>query len=108
MNQRQKVAVLLTKIGIRPSYKGYPYLAEVIFLASELTVPIAITDLYAQASKTFHVTPNTVQNNIRTVLKNYWNSGYCEKLSKITGYPIHENLPAKEFVYLIADYISRS
>lgn len=101
----QKIASLLTRIGIRPSYKGYPYLVHVIMLASEVTDSINLTKLYQQTAELYKVSPNVVQHDIRTVLKVYWNMGHIEKLEEIIGYPIYEKLTVKEFIYMIVDYL---
>lgn len=103
----QKITKLLMNLGIRPSYKGYPYLVHVIMLAAKAPVPATLTDLYSQTAAAFNVSPSIVQHDIRTVLRAYWDLGHTEKLSELTGYPIYERLPVKEFIYIIAEYLIR-
>lgn len=105
---KPKITKLMICLGFRPSYKGFPYLAHVIMLASEQSVPVTMTELYSQTARAFNVPQSKVQHDIRTIIKVFWNTGHIKKFEEILGYPLCEKLPVKEFVYTIAEYINRS
>lgn len=103
------ISELLAHIGISPAYKGYPYLVHVLFLAtSEEYCPfLVIKELYARTADTFGVTATSVQHSIRTLLDVYWSQNNTERFFEVIGYPVHDTLPPKEFIAVIADYMKR-
>lgn len=106
-NMKQKINKVLMQSGVRPSYKGYPYLVHVILLASESNVPVTMLELYARTAMEYKVSKSMVQHDIRTVIGIFEATGQKAKLEKIVGYPIYEKLTVKEFVYTIVEYINR-
>lgn len=104
MNEKE-IRVLLLSIGFRPSYKGFPYLINVLSLASNETDHIKLIKLYKLVGERFNISPSLVHQNIYSLLKVYRNSGYLKKLEKLIGYKIYEKLTIKEFVFIIVENI---
>lgn len=103
----KEIRVLLLSIGFRPSYKGFPYLINVLSLASNETDHIKLIKLYKLVGERFNVSPSLVHQNICSLLKAYSDSGNTKILEKLIGYKIYEKLTIKEFVYIIVDYLEK-
>lgn len=108
MNKKQ-ISELLSRIGISPAYKGYPYLVHVIHLTTDKEgCPfLVIKELYARTADFFGVSATSIQHSIRTLLDVYWSQNNTKYFFDIIGYPVHDTLPPKEFIAVIADYIKR-
>ncbi len=104
------VSELLIRIGVNPSYRGYPYLTSIICqAASDESSPFLTSKaLYQAAAEYFHVSPDSVQHSIRTLLDAYWEQGNGSHFCTVTGYPNAGPLPPKEFIAVLADYLRRS
>lgn len=104
------VSELLIRIGVNPSYRGYPYLSYIIFQAvSDDNGPfLTIKVLYQCASEYFHVSPDSIQHSIRTLLDAYWEQGNGRHFRSVTGYPNTGSLPPKEFIAVLSDYLQRN
>lgn len=108
MNKRE-ISELLTRVGICPSYKGYPCLVHAIWLAASDSTPfILIKKIYADTAAHFGMSADSVQHGIRTLLEAFWNQKDSRKyFYNIVGYPVHDPLPPKEFIAVVTDYIQR-
>lgn len=104
------VSELLIRIGVNPSYRGYPYLTHIIFQASSDEDSPFLTSkaLYQDTAEYFHVSPDSVQHSIRTLLDAYWEQGNGSHFCTVTGYPNAGPLPPKEFIAVLADYLRRN
>lgn len=104
------VSELLIRIGVNPSYKGYPYLIFIIRQAASDDKSPFLTSkvLYQSAAGYFHVSPDSIQHSIRTLLDAYWGQGNGRHFRSVTGYPNSGPLPPKEFIAVLADYLRRN
>lgn len=107
---KNQVSELLIRIGANPSYRGFPYLTHIICRASsEGSEPFLTSKvLYRDAAEYFHVSPDSIQHSIRTLLNAYWAQDNGKYFCHITGYPNSGPLPPKEFIAVLADYLQRN
>lgn len=106
MNEKE-IRVLLLSIGFIPSYKGFPYLVNVLLLAINKENCLFLNELYYQTAEHFCVTDQVVHQDIYSLLRVFKNSGHIKKLEELIGYKIYETLTIKEFVYIIVDYLEK-
>lgn len=106
MNKTQ-ISDLFNIIGINPGYKGYSYLIYIVKLATEYhDKPFpCMKNLYQQAADYFNVPSSAISDNIRTLLRNYWNMGNKDTFSRVLHYPVKDRLTVKEFVAVVAGYL---
>lgn len=107
MNTKQ-ISELLHAIGIATNYKGYPYLVHVIKIACHYhNQPFpCIKDLFQQTADYYGVSPSIVIHDIRTLLRSYWNPYSTKIFSSLMHYPVNDKLTDKEFIAVIAEYLS--
>ena len=70
--------------------------------------PFLMKDYYADASQRFHTTPDSIQQSIRTFLKNYWMLENGKHFQKVTGYRGAVPIPPKDFITVLVDYLLRN
>lgn len=106
MNTKQ-ITDFFNTLGIGPNLKGYPYLVHLVGLSMDCAdgnVP-QIKDLYKMTGEHFGVSADNVNNNVRTVLRKYWNQENAVSFFQLTHYKNTGSLPAKEFIYVTAAYL---
>lgn len=107
--EKNQISELLIRIGANPSYRGFPYLTYIICqTASDDAGPFLTSKaLYRDAAEYFHISPDSIQHSIRTLLNAYWTQGNGKHFCHITGYPNSGPLPPKEFIAILTDYLQR-
>ena len=72
--EKNYVSEMLIRIGINPSYRGYPFLVHIIHhAATDANGPFLTSKaLYQNAAEHYHVSPDAIQHSIRTILDTYW------------------------------------
>lgn len=98
---------LLSRLGVCPAYKGYPYLVHSIGIAAaryHSGFP-PLKELYEQTARHYHVSASIVAHDIRTVLRSYWNQNNAERFTCTIGYPVQDMLTIKEFISVVAEFI---
>lgn len=108
--EKNLVSELLIRIGVNPSYRGYPYLTCIILQAASAEDSLFLTSkvLYQAAAEYFHVSPDSIQHSIRTLLDAYWEQENGVHFCNVTGYPNPGPLPPKKFIAVLADYLRRN
>lgn len=99
---------LFNILGIMPSYKGYFYLVHMIEIACNYhgkPFP-CMKNLISQTAAYFNVSPSVVIHDIRTLLRTYWDQDNASTFSNIVHYPVKDKLTIKEFIAVIAEYLS--
>lgn len=99
---------LLSRIGASPSYKGCHYLAYIVCrIVEQSSQPsrFLMKDFYEDASKHFSTTPDSIQQSIRTFLKNYWLLENGRHFQNVTGYKGAVPIPPKDFITVLVDYL---
>lgn len=101
----KSVSKLFNVMGIPPDLKGYPFLIYLASLSASYDNPPNLKDLYAETGRHFGVSATVVSEDIRTVLKKYWNKENAKRFTKITRFPVEDNLTTKEFVSVVSEFI---
>ena len=104
----EQIYDLLSRIGASPSYKGCHYLAYIVCRIVEHSSgpsPFLMKDFYADAAQRFHTSPDSIQQSIRTFLKNYWMLENGKHFQTVTGYRGAVPIPPKDFITVLVDYI---
>lgn len=102
------ISSLFNELGVSPGYKGYPYLIHTTGLAiTYYGKPFpCMKILYQQTAEHFNISENKVKDDIRTLLRNYWNQKNASGFSDIIGYPVRDSLTPKKFVAIVAEYLA--
>lgn len=108
--EKNYVSEMLIRIGINPSYRGYPFLVHIIHHAATYANGPFLTSkaLYQNAAEHYHVSPDAIQHSIRTILDTYWGQDNGKYFRNVTGYPNAGPLPPKEFIAVLSDYLRRN
>lgn len=103
----KKISELLIALGLCPAYKGYSYLQYAIYLTTthKYRQGLIVGELYQETADYFHVSKSTVQHSIRSLLDVYWNQNNAGHFSTITGFPVHNALPPREFIAVVSEYL---
>lgn len=106
----QQVDYLMTDLYFRPTYRGYQSTVYLIGLAWErmnLIPPPNFRTLCSDTAAHFHIKPVMVSDNLNTMLKNYCGKEEnVQRFESAIGYHIHKRLTGKEFVFVLAKYLS--
>ncbi len=90
-------------LGIHATYKGYHFLV----MALELTLEdddrlLYVTkNLYPTVAHHYHTTIECVDRNLRTVVRNCWNSDQRNLLQNIASYPLKSCPTVTEFIDIL-------
>ena len=97
---------VLNRLGIAASKYGYRYIECAIELVREnRDLLLAVTTrLYPSVAAHFHVSPSSVEHNIRYCLEHCWNTGDRNLFNEIAGYPLQYRPYTREFIAMLADY----
>ena len=109
MNYRRIIISILDSLGANKSYRGYDYVVYgmQLMLEDEECVTCITKSLYIDIAKYYHTTWNCVEKNIRTLVKDIWNSGNRDLFRIIFRKSVREKKPTnKEFFKYIYEYIS--
>lgn len=107
MNTKQ-ITDLFNKLGICPTYKGYPYLTYVVLTAVGYhgqPFP-CLKNLYVTAGEHFGVSSSIIEHDIRTLVRSYWNQDNSATFSRVVHYPVRDKLTTKEFISIMAEYLA--
>lgn len=100
---------LLRNLGVTGNLKGFRYAVYMIELTKQ--DPSLVTgltkNLYRDTAKRFHVTPASVERNLRTVVKICWNRGDRDLLSKVAGMRLTYQPTNGMFLDMTANYLRR-
>lgn len=104
------ISELLASIGVSPNYKGYSSLVYLVDLSTTYNGQVfpRMKDLYQQTAEHLNISASNVEYNVRTIIKRYWNQDDSwETFCSVTHYHLTYNLTTKEFVSVLADYVTR-
>ena len=71
--EKNLVSELLIRIGVNPSYRGYPYLTCIILQAASAEDSLFLTSkvLYQASAEYFHDSTDSIKHSILTLLDSY-------------------------------------
>ena len=98
---------LLWRIGLRPNYVGYHYLAFAIKLVTEdETYLFNVTKrLYPEIASHSGTKVKNVERAIRSLITNYWDQFGGSYLSHLFGCPIVTKPYTREFIAILANIL---
>ncbi|WP_343208119.1 sporulation initiation factor Spo0A C-terminal domain-containing protein [Anaerolentibacter hominis] len=101
--------LLIRKLGIPATYRGYHFLAYSISLAleDENRLLFITKCLYPDVAKHFKTTVPCVERNLRTVIEVCWFRGNRTFLEQIAGYPLKTKPSTGEFIDILASYLQK-
>lgn len=104
-----EVQIILRRLGVCSTYKGYKaaVIAVTLALEDEDRLSSITKDIYSETAKQLGSTPAAVEKNLRTVVKRAWeiNPGDLEKMA---GYNLDTLPSVSEFLDILFNYIQRS
>lgn len=103
-----EVQMILRKLGIGSTYKGYKatVIAVTLALEDEDRLSSVTKRIYGEVAQKINSTPSAVEKNIRTVMLRAWTNNRTE-LEIMAGYKLEIPPSPSEFLDIIYTYISR-
>lgn len=106
----EQIDRLMTELYFRPSYKGYQttlYLIGLTWERIHLMPPPNFGTLCSDTAEHFQIKTEMVTDNLNTMLKSYCGKeDNIRRFETLIGYHIHKRLTGKEFVFVMAKYLS--
>ncbi|HAX83378.1 MAG TPA: sporulation initiation factor Spo0A [Ruminococcaceae bacterium] len=107
--KNMEIQIVLRRLGICSTYKGYKatVLALTLALEDENRLNSITKNIYSEVARQLGSTPSAVERNMRTVVQRAWKINPAD-LERMAGYHI-EYLPSvSEFLDILFNYIQRS
>ena len=100
---------LVRQLGITGRYKGYKYLCEAILLAISLDNDefYVTKDIYPVIARKYKVKPESVEHDIRTVIKVMWEQ-YRSQLNSVVGFELPDKPTNLDLIDMLSFYIRES
>ena len=107
----REVCRLLTKLGVRPNWKGCQYLRTAVRICQEDKEELdGITKrLYPSVARQHKVNAERVEHDIRHTIEVSWRTGDEQTQREVFGYSFHEGRRPtnSEFIVGLLDYLER-
>lgn len=104
-----EIQIILRRLGICTTYKGYKATVIAISLALEDEDRLnSITkEIYTEVADRLGSTPSAVEKNLRTVVQRAWKINPAD-LERMAGYRLEYMPSVSEFLDILFNYIQRS
>lgn len=104
-----EIEIILRKLGIVSTYKGYKaaVIAVSLALENEDRLHSITKDIYAEAARRMNATPSAIEKNLRTVARRAWGVNRTD-LERMAGYRLLAPPSVSEFLDILFNYIQRS
>ena len=104
-----EIQIILRKLGILSTYKGYhaTVIAVNLALENEDRLSSITKNIYGEVARQIDSTPNAVEKNIRTVVRKAWSTNH-DDLERLAGYSLEVTPSVSEFLDILFTYIQRS
>lgn len=104
-----EIQIILRRLGICTTYKGYKAAVLAISLALEDENRLnSITKcIYTEVAHQLGTTPTAVEKNLRTVVQRAWKLNPAD-MERMAGYHLEYMPSVSEFLDIIFNYIQRS
>ena len=101
------IRMLLYRLGIRGTYRGFGYLAFAIWLSleDEAYLRNLTKRLYPAVAGEFSVSPAAVEHSIRTVVEVFWQRGNREYFEQMISFVPKDKPTSGEFVGTLVEYL---
>ncbi len=104
-----EIQIILRRLGICTTYKGYKatVLALTLALEDENRLNSITREIYTEVAKRLGSTPSAIEKNLRTVVQRAWRMNHGD-LEKMAGYHLEFMPSVSEFLDILFNYIQRS
>ena len=104
-----EIEIILRKLGIVSTYKGYKaaVIAVSLALENEDRLHSITKDIYAETARRMNATPSPIEKNLRTVARRAWGVNRTD-LERMAGYRLLAPPSVSEFLDILFNYIQRS
>ena len=104
-----EIEIILRKLGIVSTYKGYKaaVIAVSLALENEDRLHSITKDIYAETARRMNATPSASEKNLRTVARRAWGVNRTD-LERMAGYRLCAPPSVSEFLDILFNYIQRS
>ena len=104
-----EIEIILRKLGIVSTYKGYKaaVIAVSLALENEDRLHSITKDIYAETARRMNATPSAIEKNLRTVARRAWGVNRTD-LERMAGYRLLAPPSVSEFLDILFNYIQRS
>ena len=106
LNLEGEISVLLSRMGISASIKGYHFIRKAVILAVEDTeVLVGITKgLYPDIAKMYKTSASKVERAIRHAIESAWKKNGAQVYFEIAGYVPAEKPTNGQFIATLSEY----
>lgn len=106
----QQIEILIRRLGIGATYRGYRYLCYGIQLClTDEEYLLSISKLlYPEIAKAYHTTVSSVERDIRTVIQVCWERGNPVLLQDLALHPLSCRPTVSEFLDIIVGYLQQN
>lgn len=104
-----EVQIILRKLGIGSTYKGYHavVIAVTLALEDENRLSSVTKEIYEETAKRLNTTTYAVEKNIRTVAHLAWEKNRST-MEMIAGFPLNAPPAVSDFLDYLTTYIKRN
>ena len=104
-----EIQIILRRLGVCTTYKGYKALVLAITLAleDENRLNSITREIYNEVAHQLDSTPSAIEKNLRTVVQRAWRMN-PKDLEKMAGYKLEYMPSVSEFLDILFNYIQRS
>ena len=101
-----EIEIILRKLGIVSTYKGYKaaVIAVSLALENEDRLHSITKDIYAETARRMNATPSAIEKNLRTVARRAWGVNRTD-LERMAGYRLLAPPSVSEFLDIFFNYI---
>ena len=105
-NLEGEISVLLSRMGISASIKGYHFIRKAVMMAVEdQDVLVGITKgLYPDIAKMYRTTPSKVERAIRHAIESAWKKNGPQVYFEVAGYLPAEKPTNGQFIAALSEY----
>lgn len=104
-----EIELLLRRLGANGTLKGFHY--AIYMIQQVIQEPDAATRitkcLYPDTAKHFHVSPGTVEHNLRILVRVCWERSAHQFLQEVAGVELERRPTNSEFLDMTAAYLRR-
>ncbi len=103
----QKIYALLNQLGVTPNYRGYFQVAYAVYLSVQYPQRLLLVTkwLYPEVARYTKATYDTVERNIRTVVRIAWNEN-SSLLEQLARHPLHGKPSPSQFLAILTAHFS--
>ncbi len=104
-----EIQIILRRLGVCTTYKGYKatVLAITLALEDEDRLSSVTREIYAEVASRMNAKQSAIEKNMRTVVRRAWKINRAD-LERMAGYKLECMPSVSEFLDILFNYIQRS